>query len=352
MRPELAAKYPALTRELGYNPHGGTIYAEYCRRAVLGAERQLLAAAGIPEQEAAIIWCANATEAANLALRGFAKNYAGAMRIALDLGAHPALTETARDLDAEVDGFVVGPHGKLSRMLRPGTALAALSMVNHETGVMWRAERDDFPPGTCVLLDASQGFGKHPLPWRAADMVIISSRKIGGPAAVAALIVRRGVQLQPVITGGGQQSGVRAGTLDAVSCVLFAEAASLACQEAPAALTKIAALNHELRAGIAAAGQGRWPCLSPEDASPYICTFAIPGCEGAIISRTLAERGILVGTGSACSAESPKTSDVLAAFGVSEELARETLRVSFGHDSTPEELRMLLEVLPAVVRNY
>ena len=353
MRPELAAEYPTLVQKFGLNPHGVTCYAEDARRAILDAERRLLALCGTTPAEAGVVWCANGTEAAKLALRGFPWKH-GDAPLAIDLGAHPALLQTAKARnDRPRHGFLVGDGGALAPEPPAEAELVALSAVNNETGVRWNGARPGSAAEATVLVDACQAFGKHPLHWPSADLMILSSRKIGGPATGAALLYRRNLRLLPVITGGGQQGGVRDGTLDTVGILLFAKAAETACAHQAEALEAVTALNHELRAGIEHLGHGGWPLFSPADASPYICYFAIPGYEGAIVARTLAQRyGILVGTGSACSAESSQTSPLLKSMGVPDNLARGAIRISFSAQSTHEDLRAFLTALPEVLHDY
>ena len=231
--------------------------------------------------------------------------------------------------------------------------MVALSAVNNETGVCWNWIRPRSATNAVVLVDACQAFGKQPLHWPAADLMVLSSRKIGGPATGAALLHRKNLHLRPVITGGGQQGGVRDGTLDTVGILLFVKAAEIACARQEEALPAVTALNHELRAGIDHLGHGKWPVFSPPDASPYICYFAIPGYEGAIVARALAQRyGILVGTGSACSSESKETSPLLKSMGVPKDLARSAIRISFSAQSTPASLRAFLAALPEVLHDY
>ncbi len=355
MTAKLAAKYPILNQKYGLNPHGLTCYAEDIRRAILDAEHRLLTLCGTSIDAAGVVWCATGTEAANLALRGFPWKTADAP-LAIDLGAHPALRETAQTLNAHpLQGFLVQADGSLKFTSDSASPpmLAALSLVNNESGVVWNGDRTAFPPDCAVVLDACQAFGKHPLPCPAADLMILSSRKLGGPATGAALVYRKNCRLSPIITGGGQQRGLRAGTLDAVNILLFVKAAELACEQQAASWSQVSELNRILREGIAKLGSGQWPIFSPPNASPYICYFAVPNYEGAIIARTLAEKyGVLIGTGSACSAESRQTSPLLHAMGVPDKLARSALRVSFSAHTTPEDLAQFLQALPKVLAEY
>jgi cysteine desulfurase len=209
-------------------------------------------------------------------------------------------------------------------------------------------------PEAVLVVDAAQSFGRHRLPWRTAgiDALVLSARKIGGPAGVAALVIRRGLRLEPILYGGGQQGNLRPGTLDAVGIVEMARASRLVCAGRVAESARIAALNRFLRERLNAWTKPALRILSPPEASPWILTFAVPGYEGAILMRMLAEKGILVATGSACSAESGKTSHVLRAMGVPEGLARCVLRVSFGRHTTQEHLERLLIGLRTALDTY
>ncbi len=354
--------YAALAERYSRNPHGLTCYAEENRRALKLAERTILQAVGAREQDTALIWCANGTEALNLALRGFDFTVQrGAL--AWDRGGHKALTATAKALGVPLRGFLLDDQGHIQ--FSPGEggegdpalapSLAALSLVNNETGVLWDGDRTMLPTGCRVLLDACQALGKHPLPWERApvDMMVLSSRKVGGPATGAALLYRRDLKLKGLLTGGGQQGGLLSGTVDVVSCLLFAAAAQEACKNSSSALEHVSALNRQLREGLLRLGKGAWPLFSPENASPYILYFAIPGYQGALVARLLAaHHHILVGAGSACNAESNETSPLLQAHGVPDDLARAALRISLAPETTTEEIEALLEALSAVIKEY
>lgn len=357
-----------VAREYSLNPHGLTCYAEECRRALRLAERKLLELIGSSEREASVIWCANGTEALNLALRGFPfdeTSPGGA--VAFDAGGHHALTETARALERPLREVLVDYDGT-ARLQNAAdnadsaaspVALAALTLVNSETGVIWDGDRAGLFPDTAhcrLLLDACQAFGKHPIPWERAhvDLLVISGRKIGGPATGAALVIRKPLQLKTLLYGGGQQNGLLSGTIDTTAALLFTAAAEAVCQNAAAALQRVRMLNRHLRTGLLALGGGKWVIFSPEEtASPYILYFAIPGKQGALVARLLASHcRILVGTGSACTAESGETSETLRLLGVPDELARAAIRVSLAPETTQEEIDAFLDALPRVLKEY
>ncbi len=343
-----------LAQRFSRNPHGLTKYAEECRRVLRMAERTLLQLAGAEEKDTGVLWCANGTAAMNLALRCFPFPREDSL-LAMDAGGHHALTETARSLSRPLYPFLLDEGGSLPPNIPPHTALAAFSLVNNETGLLWDGNASLLPPGCPILLDACQAFGKHPLPWNISrvTMMVLSSRKVGGPATGAALLYRKSWKLKPWITGGGQQGGLLGGTVDVVNALLFTAAAQEACRHAQEVLPRITALNQRLREGLQTLGHGKWPLFSPPQASPYILYFAIPGYQGALVARLLAERhGILVGTGSACTAESGETSALLRAQGVPEDLARSALRVSFAQETTPDEVQAFLQALPQVLGDY
>lgn len=351
-------QYAVLAERYSRNPHGLTCYAEENRRSLKLAERAILQAAGAREQDTAVVWCANGTEALNLALRGF--DFGGRQgALAWDRGGHKGLTATAQSLGVPLRGFLLDDQGRIPFSPGdgddPAPVLAALSLVNNETGVLWDGDRSGLPAGCRVLLDACQGFGKHPLPWERAhvDMMVLSSRKVGGPATGAALLHRRDLKLKGLLTGGGQQEGLLSGTVDVVSCLLFAAVAQEVCQKAVDSLARVTALNRQLREGLQRLGCGAWPLFSPEDASPYILYFAIPGHQGALVARLLAaHHRILVGSGSACNAESNETSPLLQARGVPEDLARGAIRVSLAPESTSAEITAFLDALAQVLWEY
>ena len=232
--------------------------------------------------------------------------------------------------------------------------------MNNETGavhdlVRLRQWMVGGAPKAALMVDAIQSFGKMDIPWRAAriDLLAVSGRKIGGPPSVGALVRRRGVQLQPLFFGGGQQDGLRPGTVDVVGVLEFVEAAALACGERASEWTRVTGLNRRLREGLATLGRTCQPqCHSPEDASPYILSVAFPGCEGEVLARLVELENVIVGTGSACSARSGKSSHVLAAMGVPAPVSRSTLRVSFGPSTTEHDIDRLMCALRTALAKY
>lgn len=350
-----SAAYAAYQQQHYVNPHGGTEYAESNRRVILESEARLLESLGIAAGEAAVIWCSGCTEALNLALRG--SRWSGPRRPLLyDHSAHPAMLEPVRQRQREgtpahavrVDAGGQSCPDAMPSDTDPG--LLAICHVNNETGVIqdlpgWRRAMGEAP---LLAVDAAQSLGQVPIPWHEAaiDLLALSGRKVGCPAPLGVLVCRKRVRLTAQILGGGQQRGMRSGTLDTAAIRIFAETAVAAVQHQPAQRVQMSGLQRLLRQGLEELGQGRWPVFSPVSGSPHLCSFAIPGQEGALVVRRLAvTHGIVLAAGSACSAEQGKPSHVLQAMGVPAAMAMGAIRVSFGRGSTEADVQALLQAL-------
>ncbi len=361
--PRLAEWYAELLPVCSVNPHGGTCYAERARRVVLDAARRLLRLLHIPEGEADVIWTSGVTEALNLA----ATLPHG--ELLFDPTAHASLTAPLERSSAARMPFMVQRNGKLllgchafaSLECESGSPrMAAISHVNNETGVLQDvcALRTAVGPSTLMLLDCAQSFCKCNIPWREAhlDAVALSSRKIGGPASVGALVIRKTLVdgLHPEIVGGGQQRGLRSGTMDVCGIEMFVRAAEDAASHLAEYKSRLLELNRlydEQLEGFA----HKWKAVKVGETEHdgAIHLLHLPGYEGAVVSRILAEEyGVLVASSSACSAEHGSGSTSMRAMGFSEQEAKEAIRVSFDFQNTPDELRELFHVLDKTLAEF
>jgi cysteine desulfurase len=181
----------------------------------------------------------------------------------------------------------------------------------------------------------------------------VTGHKIGGPLGVGALLLSRTLTLTPVLHGGGQERDVRSGTLDTPAIVGFATAAELAVKRQPERAEHLARLRDDLisrvRAEVPDVVLGGDPELDIARRLPGNAHFSFPGCEGDALLLLLDARGIECSTGSACSAGVPQPSHVLLAMGVPENLARGSLRFSFGHTSTEADVDAVVEAIGPVV---
>ena len=334
--PKLAEWTAELLPEYPWNPHGTTCFAEESRRLILHAEERLLSLLGTTPAETTVVWTSGITEALNLAAQlefpqekspnTFAPTFLGIP--------HPAMEEAFQER--------LYPH-----------PLLAINHVNSETGeIIPLPDALAEHPDATVVLDAAQSFGKLPLDWHRMhlDCVALSSRKIGGPASIGALLLRKGLSLNPLFKGGGQQKGLRPGTLDTVAIELFARVAEDSCRNLQQNQHAVQSLNTLFWKSL----QERFPQamrLSPPDGSPWIAMFSLPGYEGAVLTRILAhDDGIIVAPSSACTAEQGKPPRSLA--HLDKKIAMGAIRVSFAPTNTAAEVHALLDALARALNNY
>ena len=313
-----------------------------------------------------LIMTSGGTEADNLALRAVAlgvhANDPARTAVAVAATDHPAVIATARSLasgspaiDArELPVDPVGalrPDGVTEALADGAVSVVSAALVNNETGAvqdlaaLGAAAR---PHGTLVHTDAVQGVGHVPLPsWEDVDLMSLSGHKIGAPVGVGVLVAKPEVPFAVTSTGGGQQRGVRSGTLDAAHTAAYAAALQETLAEREEQSLRLRALASRLRAGISAIDPDARFTL-PEDApqSGHIVHVIFPGADSDSLLFLLDERGVDSAAGSACSAGVTQASPVLAAMGVSDQQARGALRLSLGWTSTERDIDLLLAALP------
>jgi len=330
-------------------------------------------AALVAADPADIVFTSGATEANNLALRGAAgaaplADAAGGLTApADDAGAavvttaveHASVLETARLLGAGLVG--VDAEGRVTPAAvagacGPGTRLVSVGLANGEVGsVQPVAAIAAALAGRGILLhtDAAQAAGRLPVDVGAlaVDLLSLSSPKLGGPAGVGALWVRRGVRLVPQLTGGRQERERRAGSENVAGIAGFAAAARAARTELAEAPARMAARVEELWQAVRAAAPDavrHGPAHGPR--LPNTLNARIPGCAGESLLVLLDLAGVAVSLGSACAAGAAEPSHVLVAMGLDREQARGALRFSVGPATTAAEVDAVAGVLAGVVR--
>ena len=314
-----------------------------------------------------VLMTSGGTESDNLALRavplGLRAEDPSRTAVAVAATDHPAVLATARSLATEPgSGLEVRELGvDRAGVLRPQAVADALAdgtvgvvsaaLVNNETGAVQdiaalaaRAHEH----GTLVHTDAVQAVGHVALPgWEDVDLMSLSGHKIGAPVGVGALVARPEIHFAPVSTGGGQQRGVRSGTLDAAQTAAFAAALEEALAEREEQSARLRALAERLRAGLRAIDPEVRFTL-PQDAaqSGHIVHAVFPGADADSLLFLLDERGVDSAAGSACSSGVTQASPVLAAMGIPDGQARGALRLSLGWTSTERDVEILLAALP------
>jgi cysteine desulfurase len=311
-----------------------------------------------------IVFTSGATEADNLAILGAARaNRARGLRIVSVRTEHRAVLDALAQLEREgfeVSLLVPDRGGRIdpaafSSALKAGTTLASVMLVNNETGVVQdiaALARACRAAGTLLHVDAAQAAGRVPIDVAAldVDLLSLSAHKIHGPVGVGALYVRRAPRptLQPLAFGGGQEGGLRPGTLPAPLIVGMGTAFALAAAEAPREPERLRSLRDRLWTGLAAL-PGVHRNGAAEHAAPHILNVSIEGVDGEALLLEL--DALVVASGAACSAESGEPSYVLRALGRDDALAQASLRFSVGRPTTTADVdRAIQTVLAGVVR--
>jgi cysteine desulfurase len=340
------------------------------RRTVEESRERIAAALGAHPSE--VVLTAGGTEADNLAIKGmyWARRALDTRRRRVLVSAveHHAVLDPARWLaermGAEVvllpvDGDGVLDPAALDAELAAHAdeiALVSVMWANNEIGAVQpvaEVVRRAASHGVPVHLDAVQAVGRLEVDLTAvaADAVTVSAHKLGGPVGVGALVARRGLALEAVLHGGGQERGVRSGTVDVASAVGFAEALEAAVADREVEAARLSHLRDALVSGVRRTVPDavlRGPATTAARL-PNLAHFTFPGCAGDSLLYLLDSHGVHASTGSACQAGVPQPSHVLLAVGVAAEDARGALRFSLGHTSTAADVEALLTVLPEVV---
>ncbi|MEU6811118.1 cysteine desulfurase family protein [Streptomyces sp. NPDC046831] len=345
------AMLPHLTDFFG-NPSSGHLYARTPRRALAEARAQVAGLIGAEPGE--IVFTASGSEADLLALRGVAlASGRPHPHVITQATEHPAVLETARALErlhgvrvtvlpVDRDGLV--EPAALAAALTEGTVLVSVMAANNETGALQPvAELAALAHGHGALFhcDAAQAAGKVPLDVRAldVDLLTVVGHKMYAPKGAAALYVRDGVDLEPVVHGGGQERGLRAGTENVALAVALGAAADIAAGElADGAPARVAALRDDLHRRLTDGLPGRVRLNGPvERRLPNTLNVSVDGALGHELLPA-ADR-IAASTGSACHSGTHTPSPVLSAMGLDPARALGALRLSLGRWTTPQDVR-------------
>jgi cysteine desulfurase len=304
-----------------------------------------------------------ATESNNIAIKGAAR-YAASQgserrRVVTVATEHKCVLESAADLQAEGFDPVFLPVGAdglvdpaaLQAALAEPTVLVSVMAANNETGVLQdlpRLAAMAHAAGALFHTDAAQALGKVPFDVAGIDLASLSAHKVYGPKGVGALYVRRRprARLQPLFSGGGQERGLRSGTLPTPLVVGFGEACRIAGLEMATEATRIGSLRDRLLAGL----QQRLPGLrvngSMAHRLPGNLNVTLPHTDALDAMRAAPE--LCVSTGSACSSAEVAPSYVLAAMGLSAAAAARSLRVGLGRFTSADDVDVAIQALSTV----
>ena len=338
--PEVAAAMRPWIEEKFANPHSPSTWGSEAAAAIEVARDRVKAAIGLSGGRFA--FTSGATEALNWALKGTFER-SERRKLVTVATEHAAVLDTAEWLEdggVEVVRLGVGPDGLLDLLsaeaaIDENTAMVAVMLVNNEIGVIQpiaELARIAHAKGALMLCDAVQGFGRMAIP-EGPDLVAVSGHKIHGPKGVGGLWMRAGAEPAPLLHGGGQEQGLRSGTLSPALCVGFGEAARLAVERREADSTHVEKL---FQIALASFGQGWKINGSVIDRYHGNLNIRRNGLDGARLIADL--RNLAFSLGSACASGSGRPSHVLRALRLADVEARSSIRLGFGRYTGEEEL--------------
>jgi cysteine desulfurase len=340
LAPEVAAIMRPWVEEKFVNPHSPSKWGREAAAAIEVARGQVERALGLTGGRFA--FTSGATEALNWALKGTFED-SKRKKLVTVATEHAAVLDTAEWLEGkgvEVVRLQVGSDGLVDLDMAEAviddlTAMVAVMLVNNEIGVIQPvAELAQMAhrAGALMLCDAVQGFGRLPIP-EGPDLIAISGHKIHGPKGIGGLWMRRGTEPQPLLHGGGQEQGLRSGTLAPALCVGLGEAARLAAERRDADSVHVEKLSE---IALTTLGPGWILNGSPTHRYRGNLNLRRDGLDGARIITDM--RNIAFSLGSACASGSGRPSHVLRAIGLSDREARSSIRLGFGRYTGEEEL--------------
>ena len=351
LAPEVAAAMRPWLETQFANPHSSHRLGREAAAAVEVARRRVVEALGGASEAGNLYFTSGATEAINWALKGGAARLPpDRRRIVTLVTEHAAVLDTVEWLAGQgfdIDVLPVRPDGVVEPALVKAaidkrTGLVAAMLVNNEIGVIQpistiaAAAR---AAGALFFCDAVQGLGRVPIPVADCDMIAVSAHKVHGPKGIGALWVRSGVELDPLLHGGGQEGGLRSGTLSPASCVGFGEAARLLREKAETDCFHVRRLWNK-----ACESMSDWTLNgSPECRYHGNLNLRRDGVDAARLISEL--RQIAFSAGSACASGSGRPSHVLAALGLSNREAGASIRLGFGRYTTESELTAALTLI-------
>jgi len=365
MRPEAVA---AMTAELGAVGNPSSLHASgrRARRVVEESREAIASVLGVSAGD--VVFTSGGTEADNLAVKGLyrARRSGDARRIRVLASAveHHAVLDPVEHLGAaegaEVEWLEVDHLGRLRLDLLEkrlvgdpwSVALVTVMWANNEVGTtqpIAEVAALCAEHGVPLHSDAVQALGQLDVDASTVDSLAVSGHKVGGPHGVGALVLKRGLALEPLLHGGGQERDVRSGTLDAPSIAGFAAAVLASESDRAERTARVRRLRDDLVARIVADIEGVTRNGDPYDNLPGIAHLSFDGCAGDALLLLLDAAGVECSRGSACSAGVPRPSHVLLAMGLDPATAMGSLRFSLGHTSQPSDVDRLLEVLPGAV---
>lgn len=330
-------------------------FGALAEQVLLKSSRQILDLLNANDHQ--VVFTSGATESNNLAIKGLAANNLKGHLITTKIE-HPSVYEVCLELERkglrisylDVTQPTKAIVRQLETLIKKDTFLVSCMHVNSEMGLVLpikeMGEVIAKHPRVKFHVDAVQSVGKLPVDIQSAqiDLLSASAHKIHGIKGVGCLLVRRGLSLEPQIVGGGQMDGIRSGTVNVAGAASFAKAMRLVIESRQESFEHIGNLFDYTVKQLDKI-EGVQVNSKFVDQSPYIVNFYVAGVRGETMVHALEAHEVYLSAKSACSSKSKQPSYVLLALGYDEQVAMESLRVSFAHDSTRQEVDRFLEAL-------
>ena len=359
----LRQAWPWLTTRFG-NPSSQHAAGRDAARALAGARNVIADLLGTGPQ--GIVFTSGGTESVNLAIRGIARQQPRGRHIISTPIEHSCVLRTLENLEKQdgfrIDWLAVDANGvvdtsELENLLSNDTTLVSVSSVNNETGSM---QPMDHIRNACASRnvplhdDAIQSTGWLHTSLKGIDqgLLSLSGHKIGAPKGIGVLACSRGLDLAPMMTGGGQEHGMRSGTQNVGFAVAMATALEHALDERPAASDMLAQRIRSFEQRLADAIPDVQFLVNSACHLPVIRTVLFEGIQGGVLLQELDRAGICASSGSACSSGSDNVSHVLEAMGVDEDIIRSAVRFSFSPSTSKAELDRAADLIIEAVRSF
>lgn len=355
----LSAMLPWLEDQFG-NASSRHEYGRQARQAIDEARQKV--AASINAHPTEVVFTSGGSEANNLFVKGAAASFIPGV-IAVSAIEHPCVLKPAAQLAANgwqlkhvaVDGAGRIKFDDFSEVVLAKPKLVSIMLANNETGVIQDVAQlatTAKASGCWFHTDAAQALGKLDIDFRKLNRagvhaMTLSAHKAYGPKGAAALILDKRVELQPLISGGGHERGLRSGTENVAAIVGFGVAAELAAQRVAELPERMQLLIRKLESRLVPMGATVFAVNSKK--LPNTSYFAFRDIDGETLVGKLDREGFAVASGAACSSASPEPSHVLRAMGVAPEIARGAVRVSLGMSNTEAEIDQFIDALQVTV---
>jgi cysteine desulfurase len=359
--PEIVeAMLPYFSEQFG-NPSSMHSFGDKVGRAVKHARKQVQKLLGA-EHDSEIIFTSCGTESDSTAILSALKTQPERKEIITTVVEHPAILTLCEHLEKEgykVHYLEVDNKGRLNldtyrSLLSDRVAVVSVMWANNETGTLFPVEEMAqlaHAAGVIFHTDAVQAVGKLPMNLRDSkiDMLSLSGHKLHAPKGIGVLYLRRGVRFRPLLRGGHQERGRRAGTENSASIIALGKAAEMAMAHMDYENTFVAAMRDRLEDGILSAVPHCFVTGDPENRLPNTCNIAFEYIEGEAILMLLNKQGIAASSGSACTSGSLEPSHVMRAMNIPYTAAHGSTRFSLSRYNTMEEIERVIAAVPPIV---